>query len=248
MGFLVETAHELAIRYNDVSPLEMMHCARMFEISRQPNSGIFNDFDEIKRREVRSVAVESILHTDYRHHFSIVKELTNIKDMNAELFDAVHAMHLSNDIDYPSSETVEVFNTPEAKNGMRSMLLHFCDVSNPAKPFSLCQVWAYMIIDEFFKQGDMERELGLSVQPLNDREKVNKHQSQVGFIEFFVAPFVIAIEKLVPPFEVIANTLFSNLDQWFNQWVDCTHVTEEEQAKVLERITKLVRKRHGLEH
>merc|ERR1719453_2244123 len=104
-----------------------------------------------------------------------------------------------------------------------------------------------MIIDEFFAQGDQEKQLGLAVQPLNDRDKVNKSYSQVGFIEFFVAPFVIACEKLMPPMRPLAETLFTNMDTWFNQWVDTTDPppSDEEQAKVLERMAKLVTKFHG---
>jgi ankyrin repeat protein len=245
--FLVETTHDLAIMYNDQSPLEMMHTARMWELARQPDQEIFADFSDDQRREIRSVSCEAILHTDYKHHFQIVKDLANIKDSNAEAFDVAHTMYLINEVDYPTQENIEVFSLPEAKTTIRNMLLHFCDVSNPTKPFNLCQVWAYMITDEFFNQGDREKELGIVVQPLNDREKVNKHQSQVGFIEFFVAPFVINIEKLVFPMEVLANQLFKNLDHWFNLWVESAHVPDDEQAKVLERLTKLVRKRNGKE-
>ena len=31
--FLVDTGHELALRYNDKSPLENMHCSRLFSIA-----------------------------------------------------------------------------------------------------------------------------------------------------------------------------------------------------------------------
>eukprot|EP00971_Amphidinium_carterae_P110114 2181230-Amphidinium_carterae.2 len=34
--YLIETAHELAIKYNDRSPLENFHCSKLFEILSQP--------------------------------------------------------------------------------------------------------------------------------------------------------------------------------------------------------------------
>merc|ERR1719356_1370391 len=80
--FLMESGHELAIRYNDQSPLENMHAAKLFEIVRQPNTAILSDLQEVQYREVRHLCIESILSTDYWHHFNIVKELQTLYDMN----------------------------------------------------------------------------------------------------------------------------------------------------------------------
>ena len=38
--FLVETKHELALRYNDKSPLENMHCAALFQLCRDPDKDV----------------------------------------------------------------------------------------------------------------------------------------------------------------------------------------------------------------
>merc|ERR1719359_2169517 len=56
--FLVETSHELAIRYNDRSPLENMHCAKLFEIVGQPKTAVFSEMDRSQYREARQVCVE----------------------------------------------------------------------------------------------------------------------------------------------------------------------------------------------
>merc|ERR1719487_1826012 len=39
--FLIETGHELTLRYNDRSPLENMHCAKLYEVVAEPGAGIF---------------------------------------------------------------------------------------------------------------------------------------------------------------------------------------------------------------
>merc|ERR1712157_72900 len=44
--FLIETSHELAFRYNDKSPLENMHCARLFEFINIPKSNIFSNLSK----------------------------------------------------------------------------------------------------------------------------------------------------------------------------------------------------------
>jgi len=43
-------------------------------------------------------------------------------------------------------------------------------------------------MEEFFKQGDKEQELGLDFSPLCDRQTTVVPQSQIGFIDFIVAP------------------------------------------------------------
>merc|ERR1719161_223272 len=66
--FLVETCHELAIRYNDKSPLENMHCARLFDLVSLGDAAcatnVLGNFEKERYREFRKVAIETILHTD----------------------------------------------------------------------------------------------------------------------------------------------------------------------------------------
>lgn len=44
------------------------------------------------------------------------------------------------------------------------------------------------LLDEFFLQGDKERELGLPFSPLCDRNNTLVAESQIGFIDFIVEP------------------------------------------------------------
>lgn len=69
------------------------------------------------------------------------------------------------------------------------MLIHCCDVSNPLKSVDLSQNWGIRCIAEFMIQGDMEKKLKYPIIPeLFDRDIVNFHKSQVGFIQFVVLP------------------------------------------------------------
>merc|ERR1712066_194622 len=40
-AFLMETGHELALKYNDQSPLENMHCAKLYSIVSSPETNVF---------------------------------------------------------------------------------------------------------------------------------------------------------------------------------------------------------------
>merc|ERR1719321_2413785 len=98
-----------------------------------------------------------------------------------------------------------------------------------------------LVLEEFFLQGDKEKELGIMVQPLNDRDKVNQPYSQIGFIEFLVFPLVLATVKVLHPMEECADQLVRNLNSWRDEWVNSTYPIpdQEEQAKVQDRIEKL---------
>lgn len=48
--------------------------------------------------------------------------------------------------------------------------------------------WTYLLFDEFFDQGDLEKEKGLPISMLCDRDNTNVAQSQPGFIGFVVMP------------------------------------------------------------
>jgi len=239
--FLAETSHELAIRYNDRSPLEMMHCATLFEIASHPRTAVFATLDKVQYREVRQVCIEAILHTDNTHHFSMVKDLQVMYEMNSDVFDIAMQMHHTQQMEFPPQEVLNLFLETEKKKTMRNLLLHLSDISNPTKPFPIAKRWAWLIIDEFFYQGDRERELGLVVQPLFDREKVNRPHSQIGFIEFFVVPFVFAAVHVLPPLAECGTQLMTNLHTWCDEWISTTKPKPdaEEQAKVWDRIAKL---------
>merc|ERR1712225_34893 len=101
-----------------------------------------------------------------------------------------------------------------------NLLLHAADISNACKPWRVCSAWAYAVLDEFFNQGDKEKQLGITVQMLNDREKVNKPNSQIGFIEFIVSPLIAAEIKIFPALYELGDNIVSNLGNWDKMWVE----------------------------
>merc|ERR1740138_1139817 len=83
--FLIEAQHELALRYNDKSPLENMHCAKLFEICSRAESDVFQAADHEDKRLARKVCIATILHTDNVNHFEMVNEISKIYEMASDL-------------------------------------------------------------------------------------------------------------------------------------------------------------------
>ena len=100
------------------------------------------------------------------------------------------------------------------KGRVLSLLLHSCDVSHPAKTWGLHHQWTSRCMQEFFRQGDMERERGLEFSPLCDRHNTMVPQSQIGetqppasttgissvflgFIDFIVIPTLSTCGEMI---------------------------------------------------
>lgn len=87
-----------------------------------------------------------------------------------------------------------------------SLLLHCADISHPSKKWSLHERWTNLLVEEFFAQGDKEKELGLPFSPLCDRTNTPIAQSQIGFINFIVEPSLAVMGDMIDKiFEQILN-------------------------------------------
>ena len=66
--------------------------------------------------------------------------------------------------------------------------LHMADISPPSREFEIANEWTYLLFQEFFKQGDLEKEQNLPVTFLCNRNTTSVSGSQPGFIGFVVQP------------------------------------------------------------
>lgn len=82
------------------------------------------------------------------------------------------------------------------------------------------------------------------MQPLNDRGKVNKANSQMCFIEFFVAPLMLDIVKLFPQLIQAEGSMLQNLEEWFTIWQE-SHPSEDDIQNCSARIASLLDKHRG---
>ena len=58
-------------------------------------------------------------------------------------------------------------------------MVHCADLAGPTKPLELYRRWCGRIMEEFFQQGDKERENGLEISPMCDRHNATVEKSQV---------------------------------------------------------------------
>merc|ERR1719160_253859 len=164
-------------------------------------------------------------------HNAMVKELQMLYQMNSEIFIASEGGS--------SIAVIDLFTQADNKALAMNNLLHSADVSNPCRTWDCCQPWAMKVLEEFFAQGDQEKELGIPVQFLNDRDKLNRPNSQIGFVEFVIAPYYAAQIRLWPMMSEYGEALSNNLAAWEELWAEEVKPGEEERVKVAGRVQRV---------
>uniref|UniRef100_A0AAY4EQH8 Phosphodiesterase n=1 Tax=Denticeps clupeoides TaxID=299321 RepID=A0AAY4EQH8_9TELE len=174
-NFHIHTRSELAMIYNDRSVQESHHLSATFRLLQDDQMNIFTNLSREEWIELRALVIEMVLATDMSSH------LIQVKGMKSSL------------------QQQERVDKPKAL----SLLLHTADISHPSKPWVLHSRWTEALMEEFFRQGDKEEELGLPFSPLCDRKTTLVAQSQIGFIDFIVDPTFSLLndmaEKIVIP-------------------------------------------------
>jgi hypothetical protein len=223
--YLVETQHEWALNYNDKSPLENMHCARLFRISAIPENNCFEKLNKTNYARIRKVIIAAILHTDNVNHFQMVKELLTIGELSQKFCqDQAENLAMENagtQDGKPWDPIIVEYDQEVLQQNtllFLELFLHMSDVGNPLKQFEMCKAWGLRVLQEFFAQGDEEKKLGLPVGMLNDRDKINIPGAQVGFIEHLVSPFVFATVDIFPGLHKLSSQMASNIAQWCAIW------------------------------
>ncbi|KAJ6216819.1 hypothetical protein RDWZM_007976 [Blomia tropicalis] len=160
-NFHIMSGSEISLLYNDRSVLENYHISEAFKVMHNDGANIAQNLSREEYREFRTLIIEMVIATDMSTHFQQIKTLKTL---------------LSH----------QEFSVDKQKG--LSYILHTADISHPSKVFNLHQRWTLKLMEEFFLQGDSERNLGLPYSPLCDRNSTLIPQSQIGFIDFIVSP------------------------------------------------------------
>jgi len=178
---------------------------KLYEILGKDNTNIFMNLTEPQWRDARKIILTIILGTDMSHHFEQISKTQLFLEVNGE------------DIkEFCGGRKTDIESMKEEKNRLfiMELVLHCSDISNPYKPFAVCEAWALLVVEEFCLQGDREKKEGLTVSPMCDRDSIVLCNMQMGFIEFVVAPLIIAFVNIFPPLHEIGTNMQKNYQAW----------------------------------
>lgn len=187
-----------------------MHISETFAlIARDKECDIFASLSREQRKEIRETIIQMVLSTDMKHHIAMLTELqANIEQKKAQ--------SIWFDVSSRSDRLLLLKNC-----------LHLSDVANPTKPTNCCVRWANAIVQEWFIQGDQERQLGVEISPMMDRRHDNPSfvpKSQLGFISFIVEPLYQTWKLLQPNSDICLQLLEKNKLYWQSK-VEPTNTT-----------------------
>uniref|UniRef100_A0A9J8B5N5 Phosphodiesterase n=1 Tax=Cyprinus carpio carpio TaxID=630221 RepID=A0A9J8B5N5_CYPCA len=200
--FLINTNSELALMYNDESVLENHHLAVGFKLLQEDNCDIFQNLTKKQRQSLRKMVIDMVLATDMSKHMSLLADLKTMVETKK----------------VTSSGVLLLDNYTDRIQVLRNMV-HCADLSNPTKSLELYRQWTDRIMDEFFHQGDRERERGMEISPMCDKHTASVEKSQVGFIDYIVHPLWETWADLVhPDAQDILDTLEDNRN-WYQSMI-----------------------------
>mmetsp|Transcript_39068 Transcript_39068/g.47004 ORF Transcript_39068/g.47004 Transcript_39068/m.47004 type:complete len:1389 (-) Transcript_39068:157-4323(-) len=163
------TGSDIAVTYNGISVMENYSGACLFKILRKKENDVFSRLNQLEKKKMRQRLIDMILDTDAKNHFTLTTRFKYGLEMK----------QLSRGL-------------------LSSTILHVADVSNPARPGALARKWAYAVQEEFFLQGDKEKELNIPVSPFMDRDIENLPRMQGAFIDAIVSPLFHLLSEFLP--------------------------------------------------
>ncbi|KAL0964982.1 hypothetical protein UPYG_G00275250 [Umbra pygmaea] len=200
--FLISTNSELALMYNDSSVLENHHLAVGFKLLQEENCDIFQNLTKKQCQSLRKMVIDIVLATDMSKHMNLLADLKTMVETKKVTSSGVLLLDNYND-------RIQVLQN----------MVHCADLSNPTKPLQLYRQWTDRIMEEFFSQGDRERERGMEISPMCDKHNASVQKSQVGFIDYIVHPLWETWADLVhPDAQDILDTLEDNRE-WYQSTI-----------------------------
>lgn len=160
--FLIATSNHLAALYENTSVLENHHWRSA--VGCLLESGVAEQIQHIRPQLEKQIS-SLILATDITRQQEF---LTKFRE-------------------YLAKDTLDM-RKQEDRHFILQIALKCADISNPCRPWEISKKWSQKVCEEFFRQGDYERQLNLPVTSLCDRYSTSVPKIQVGFFKFVVTP------------------------------------------------------------
>ncbi|CAD7976408.1 unnamed protein product [Amoebophrya sp. A25] len=171
---------------------------------------LLGSLSEGQYQQVRRMCIDMVLATDSSSHFA---ELSLFKTK----------INTSRNGSFPDSKQYE------DKQILMNILLHAADISNACRPGEVYVRHVQRTMEEFFRQGDIERDKNMPVSMFFDRETTSTPKCQQAFIDVVVLPLFTVLGNYLP--EVSGHCLE-------NLWANRAHVQSQDPEEGRSRKTE----------
>ena len=209
-NYLISSYNKLALKYNNISPLENMH---LYEGIKLINKlCLFETINEYKKEIIKKRMIQMILGTDGTQHEKVINA---VKCKIDEIIKSNNTIQGDKLLKEYLNSSANVF---QLQQHLMTLILHCADISNPAKKYeNIYSKWTEYIMKEFFNEGDLEREKGLPMNFLCDRNTTIIQKGQINFIKGIVLPTFLLLNRLIPSIKGYVNNLYENIEIYNKQ-------------------------------
>lgn len=208
--------------------MENYHLAEAFKlINSDPNCNIFINLSSSEKKLMRKRIINMVLATDMTMH----KKEQDLIDSKLGIMKSKSNQMLSQDLSTTGNnsrkknksmlsnyiEEIEIQNLINLQEEFLNILIHTADISNPTKPLNLYNKWTDLVVNEFWRQGDIEKEMNLAVSLNCDRVGASIPKIQKGFIDNVVFPLFNTVVEIFPNLEFVRQNLIDNKKFYDNE-------------------------------
>ena len=244
--FLIRTGHDIAITYNDKSPLENFHVSSSYKLMKEnPELQFMHDLTDDDQKHIRAMVIDLVMATDMQKHFDILnkgKLLLASKESKA-YFQTAHEEFLAQKSDNPiglSDRRARYFLTDNSDKGLhylgdseRALVLRIAmkcaDLNHAYQTFENHEALSKRVIEEFCQQGDKEQLEGFTPQGLFDRKAMNPvaiAKSQLAFMDVIVIPLFELLSQLLPATSPMLDQIRTNRKMWLETYLTPTSTAD----------------------
>ncbi|XP_014673302.1 PREDICTED: high affinity cAMP-specific 3',5'-cyclic phosphodiesterase 7A-like [Priapulus caudatus] len=173
-AFLIATSNHLAALYKNSSVLENHHWRKCISILHE--CCLLDHLGRDDWEELRYLIRILILATDITRQQEFLTRFKKHTDRGD-----LHDLRVS-----------------EQRHFILQITLKCADISNPCRPWEISNRWSERASEEFYRQGDLEKKIGIPVTPLCDRMSTPVPKIQAGFMEFVVGPLFKLWQQFLP--------------------------------------------------
>lgn len=208
--YLVRVTDDLALTYNDISPMENHHVSSACRMMTQREYGFLRKLPQDKKIRLRKLLIDCVLATDMKQHFSILSKFQGRLQVKVR---SQRSMTGADD----QRRSLDTPLITEDDND-RSLVLQVClkcaDVGHLSAPWEVHHRWVARLEEEFFRQGDKEKDMTMAVSPLMDRTKDGITKSQVGFFDIVALPLFHSWASVFTEALPLAQAVEDNCNRW----------------------------------
>jgi hypothetical protein len=201
--FQINDSTDMAITYNDISVLENFHASTLFKIIRKTETNIFEKLSYFDYKTIRKRMICEILATDMANHGKVISLIKSKITVNEDGKNFKFNLLTGNE---------QTKN--DEQQSLLDFIIHLADLAHNTRLFSISLKWVKLLSEEFWRQGDLEKQRNLPISFLCDRENTNIPQSQIGFISGFILPTFDCLSNIFPTLKFTLENANNNLKKW----------------------------------